>query len=130
MQTINSSLENGGFTTAPKAFGVRIPKIQRHRAKLASEPTKRRLEPIWGVEREVRRWGLKAARNGKRRYASRAFTSLSGWEIGKAWNFYRLATGFSRIATGYYRLFPHDSTQVVDFPHLAMVRLFWGALKS
>jgi hypothetical protein len=29
--------------------------------------------------------------------------------------------------TGFSRLFPHESTQVVDFPHLAMVRHFLDA---
>jgi len=57
-------------------------------------------------------------RCGKRRYASRAFTALSGCGVGKF-------TGFYRIATCCYRLFPRNSTQVVDFPHLAVVRLFW-----
>jgi len=32
---------------------------------------------------------------------------------------------FSHLETGFSRFFPHKSTQVVDFPHLAMVRLFW-----
>ena len=62
---------------------------------------------------------------GKRR----GFTALSGREIGKTRNFYRLATGFSHFETALTRLLPHNSTQVVDFPHLAMVRLFWGQHK-
>ena len=41
-----------------------------------------------------------------------------GCEIGKWCSFSHLETAFSH-------LFPHKSTQVVDFPHLAMVRLFW-----
>ncbi len=32
----------------------------------SEEPTKRSLEPIWGVERELRRCGLKAGEDGKR----------------------------------------------------------------
>jgi hypothetical protein len=35
-------------------------------------------------------------------------------------------TGFSRLETALTRLFPHKSTQVVDFPHMAMVRLSCG----
>jgi hypothetical protein len=83
---------------------------------------------------------------GKRRLGRRGFTALSGWEIGKTWNFYRLATGFYRIATAscrlvtgfyrlatgcyriiseFYRVLPRKSTQVVDFPRMAMVGLFW-----
>ena len=34
-------------------------------------------------------------------------------------------TGFSRFETTLTRLFPQNSTQVVDFPHKATVRLFW-----
>src|SRR6266478_5817585 len=33
-------------------------------------------------------------------------------------------TGFSRFENTLTRLFPHNSTQVVDFPHKATVRLF------
>ena len=39
-------------------------------------------------------------------------------------DFYRIATGFYHIAKHYYRFFPHESTQVVDFPHLAQARFF------
>ena len=42
------------------------------------------------------------------------------------WRDGRKRIGYFHIATGFSRLFPHDLTQVVDFPHLAMVRLFWG----
>src|SRR5258708_36497522 len=41
-----------------------------------------------------------------------------GCEIGK-W------CSFSHFETALTRLFPHKSTQVVDFPHLAMVSIFW-----
>jgi len=63
-----------------------------------------------------------AGGSGKRWVGRRGFTALSGWEVGKAWNFYRLATGFSRV-------FPHKSTQVVDFPHLAMAGVFREVMK-
>ena len=43
-----------------------------------------------------------------------------GKEVGK-W------TGFSHLETALTRLFPHVSTQVVDFPHLSAVSLFWGS---
>ena len=42
-----------------------------------------------------------------------------GQEIGK-W------TGFSHFETALTHLFPHDSTQVVDFPRMYDVRTFWG----
>src|SRR5882724_9392011 len=42
-----------------------------------------------------------------------------GQEVGKR-------TGFSHIETALTRLFPHFSTQVVDFPCMCNVRLFWG----
>ena len=54
----------------------------------------------------------------KRRGGRCGFTALSGWKVGKAWNFYRLWAGSTR-------LFPHKSTQVVDFPLLSRLRVFW-----
>ncbi len=69
-------------------------------------------------------------RSGPRRYASRAFTGLSGRKAGKARNFYRLALGFDHLTTALTRLGPDDSTQVVDFPHLGSVRLFWEGKNS
>ena len=62
---------------------------------------------------------------GKKRLGRRGFAGLSGWEVGKAPGFYRLATGCSHLETALNRLFPHKSTQVVDFPHLADAGLFW-----
>jgi hypothetical protein len=59
---------------------------------------------------------------GKRRCASRAFTGLRGQEIGKWCNFFHLAPASTR-------LFPHKSTQVVDFPHIEYVRLFWEGVR-
>src|SRR5260221_7094710 len=35
-------------------------------------------------------------------------------------------TGFSHLETVLTRLFPHNSTQVVDFPGMYDARLFWG----
>jgi hypothetical protein len=59
----------------------------------------------------------------KRRYANRAFTGLSGCRVG-------YFTGFYRIGARCHRLFPHKSTQVVDFPRITMARLFWEGLNS
>jgi hypothetical protein len=58
-------------------------------------------------------------RGGKRRFWKGVFTGLRGQEIGKRCSFFHLATALTRIL-------PHKSTQVVDFPHLAYARLFWG----
>src|SRR5258708_23653391 len=33
----------------------------------------------------------------------------------------------ARQRTGFSHLFPDDSTQVVDFPHLSRFRFFWGS---
>ncbi len=60
----------------------------------------------------------KVVRSGQRWVGMRVFTALSGKEAGK-W------CSFSHLETALTRLFPHKSTQVVDFPHLAHVRLFW-----
>jgi hypothetical protein len=45
-------------------------------------------------------------------------------------DFYRLATGFSHLRAVLIRLLPCKSTQVVDFPHLAMARLFSRGWKT
>jgi hypothetical protein len=39
-------------------------------------------------------------------------------------------TGLAHIKRASTRLGPGKSTQVVDFPHLSVVRLFWEAMKS
>ncbi len=156
MQTIKDSLGKEGFTT----------EIQRHRVKRNWEPTKRSLEPIRGVEREVRRRGLKAdcqaelgtkvgnhlkrSRVGKRRpsgtwnqYCEIESTAFGGYEAGKFTGsyhmvtasyrlmsgLYRPATGFCRLICEFYRLLPGKSTQVVDFPHICVARLFGEGLK-
>ena len=110
----------------------RLATIERreHRGRVNREPHEPR-ETISARQRAevgtVRRPCLvKAGGVGKRRSGRRAFTVLSGWEVEKARNFYRLATAFSHLWAGSTRLFPPFSTQVVDFPHICMVRLFWG----
>jgi hypothetical protein len=40
--------------------------------------------------------------------------------------FYCLAAASCRFIWKFYRFLPHQSTQVVDFPRMAMVRHFWG----
>ncbi len=65
------------------------------------------------------RSGRKTGGDGKRWVGKRAFPTLSGQEIGK-W------CSFSHLETALTRLFPHNSTQVVDFPRMYDVRLFWG----
>jgi hypothetical protein len=71
-------------------------------------------ELVAGPEAGVPPKTREARLGGKRRYASCAFTALSGCRVGE-W------TGFSHLETALPRLFPHDSTQVVDFPHIEHV---------
>jgi hypothetical protein len=71
--------------------------------------------PKAGVPRKTR----EAISFGKRRYVNRAFTALCGCRVGKF-------TGCYRIVVRCYRVFPHNSTQVVDFPRLAVVNIFCG----
>ena len=54
---------------------------------------------------------------GKRRIGTRAFSALGGRRAGKQ-------PGFSHIAPASTRLFPHYSTQVVDFQRIYTVRVF------
>ena len=46
-----------------------------------------------------------------------------GQEMGK-WR------SFSHFETALTRLFPHKSTQVVDFPRMAMVSIFWEGVEN
>jgi len=64
-------------------------------------------------------------RNGTVEYWSDGWVSCAargGWVVGK-W------TGFSHLETAFSHLFPHKSTQVVDFQHLSRLRAFLGAVK-
>ncbi len=83
-----------------------------------TEPTKRNLEPICGVERELPRRGPEMGRSGQRRAGMRVNLGKGGQEMGKR-------TGLAHIAPTLTRLGPDYSTQVVDFPHIEDARLSW-----
>src|SRR5882724_4577746 len=59
--------------------------------------------------------------NIRRRFAT--FRVKEG-KVGKGGKKVRKWTNFSRFETALTRLFPQVSTQVVDFPHLGVVRVF------
>jgi hypothetical protein len=65
-----------------------------------------------------------ATEGGAGAMKKRAEVGKGDLEIGKSWNIYRLATGFSHFETALTRLFPPNSTQVVDFPRIALAGLF------
>ena len=62
-------------------------------------------------------------RSGQSRAGTRVYPGGSGRMVGKR-------TGFSHLETGFSRLFPDESMQVVDFPRIAYVRLFWEGKNS
>jgi len=66
------------------------------------------------------RSGRKTGGGGKRWVGRRVNLGKGGQMVGK-W------CSFSHLETALTRLFPHNSTQVVDFPHICTVRLFWGS---
>ena len=66
--------------------------------------------------------GRKAVAAGRSLVGKRVKLGKGGQEAGK-W------TGFAHIAPASTRLGPDNSTQVVDFPHLAHVSLFWERAK-
>jgi len=70
------------------------------------------------TETEAVAAGLEAGEDVKNRAEKRVEVGKGGCEIGK-WR------SFSHFETVFSHLFPCFSTQVVDFPHLAHVRLFW-----
>jgi hypothetical protein len=61
--------------------------------------------------------GQEAVGGGKRWSGMWVNLGKGGQEVGK-W------TGFSRLEPALTRLFPHKSTQVVDFPRMVMVSIF------
>ena len=63
--------------------------------------------------------GCEAGGSGQRRVGTWVRPGLSGQEVGKR-------PGFAHIARTFSHLGPDNSTQVVDFPRICTVRLFWG----
>src|SRR5258708_38717509 len=70
------------------------------------------------VQHGVSACGPEAGGGGKRWDGKWLDLGKGGQEVGK-W------TGFSHLATTFSHLGPDNSTQVVDFPHLSTVRLFF-----
>ena len=85
-------------------------KTRIHNLEHRIQPTKRSLNAICGVRRERQRCDPEARRGGKRWVGRRVYVGKGGQEVAE------------RI--GFSRLFPHDSTQVVDFPYICVVRVF------
>ena|SRR6266478_3025822 len=49
------------------------------------------------------------------------------WDyLRKSWSVVGKRTGFAHLITAFTHLGPDNSTQVVDFPHLSVVRVFFG----
>jgi hypothetical protein len=60
------------------------------------------------------------------RCGKRPYRALGGFvRSGRRWADLGKGGRMVGIRTGFSQLFPDDSMQVVDFPHLAHVRLFW-----
>jgi len=122
---IQNGAQPAGANVAPTACtGSKTGNMNHRERRLAArerieQRAKRSLEPISGVERELPRCGLEANRGGKRR----GLPTIGGQEVGK-W------TGFSHFETALTHLFPHDSTQVVDFPRMYVVSIFRGRAKN
>jgi len=75
------------------------------------------------TETEAVAAGRKAVGGGKRWSGMWVNLGKGGCEIEK-WR------SFSHLETGFSRLFPHKSTQVVDFPRMAMVSIFWEGVEN
>jgi hypothetical protein len=97
--------------------------------------------------RRLRRWitrafspgynmtGLRPCRTGVNSVAGKIVRSGKGWtgernEVGKGGQEIGKWCSFSHFETALTRLFPHNSTQVVDFPHLARAGPFWEGKNS
>ncbi len=70
------------------------------------------------TETEAVAAGRQAGEDVKNRAEKRAEVGKGGQEMGK-WR------SFSHFETALTHLFPHYSTQVVDFPRMTVVSIFW-----
>ena len=74
-------------------------------------------------EAEVGKGGWEAAKfTACYRIETRSYRLVRG--------FYRIATASCRLIWKFYHVLPGKSTQVVDFPHLAMASIFWGGAEN
>jgi hypothetical protein len=90
----------------------------------AGVKVKGRTEPMFGANSRTQpRVQREAGGGGKRWVEKWVQLGKDGQEIGKWCSFSHLETAFTRLG-------PDNSTQVVDFPHLAHVRLFWDGFKN
>src|SRR5258708_23836362 len=117
------NIVNHGWTPLNRDGEKTLNREQRERRLAAKEhierKVKRSLEPISGVERELPGGGLEPGASGKRCSGRWVQLGKGGQKVGKR-------TCFSHFETVLARLFPHKSTQVVDVPHKATARFFWG----
>jgi len=109
---MDDSLEDAGLAAIER---------KEHRGRVNREPREtisaRQRAEVGAVRRPCL---VKAVGGGKRWVGRWVISTLSGHKAGK-W------CSFSHLETGLTHLFPHKSTQVVDFPHICTVRLFWGS---
>jgi len=95
--------------------------------RLAARERKEHREPgvAWvdGGQRSARPTTSEAGSGGQRWVGTWANLGKGGLMVGKR-------TGFSHLETALTHLFPLDSTQVVDFPHLSGVSIFRGRAKN
>jgi hypothetical protein len=85
--------------------------------------------PSAGCGRKAGRGGLKVEAFRAGITERRVEAGRGGGEMGKSTGFCHLATGYYRMAGRFYRPFPDNLMQVVDFPHLACVSIFWEVMK-
>src|SRR6267154_1896932 len=123
----NQGWQDGGMKTENMKTEVRSQESEwgRPREMLASSQRCRRPGPE-GIRSTETREIPKAGGGGQKPGSFRTRTMGKRVDVGKGGQKVGKRTGFSRIGTALNRLFPHKSTQVVDFPHKATARLFWG----
>src|SRR5882724_7940104 len=79
-----------------------------------------------GPEDGALRRAREAGGGGQKAGSFRTGTLEKRANLGKGGQEVEKRTGFSHFETALTRLFPHDSTQVVDFPHICNVGLSHG----
>ena len=125
IQNLESSIQNGAQPAGANVVAIASTgfKTQNKReSRLAARERKEHREPgvawVEGGQRSARPTTSEAGSYGQRWVGKWANLGKGGRLAGE-W------TGFSHFETPLTRLFPLDSTQVVDFPLLSQLRVFW-----
>src|SRR6266481_6666868 len=125
LKNIESSIQNGAQPAGANVVAIASTGFttqNKRESRLAARERKEHREPgvakVHGGQRSVRPTTSEAGAGGKRWVGKWAKLGKGDRMVGKR-------TGFSHLETALTRLFPDVSTQVVAFPLLSQLSVFW-----